>query len=254
MNADFPNSFEKSYFKFSKTQMSGIGSRDLMFSPRKRQASPPIQFPVRILIVDDHELIRRGMATLLKEKFKGVEIGQAEDAKSGLRAALDEEWGLVMADIGLPGRSGLEMIQDIKRQKPGLPILVISGHSERDYALRALKLGASGFVSKSSGSEILVTAVQKILEGGRFVSQAVAEQLAGAVAGEAAAESHENLSNRELEVLKLISMGQTIKEIGATLALSEKTVATYRARIAEKMGLTSNVELTRYAMRNGLVD
>jgi DNA-binding NarL/FixJ family response regulator len=209
---------------------------------------------VRILIVDDHELIRRGMATLLKEKFKGVEIGQAEDAKAGLQAALDEDWDLVMADIGLPGRSGLELIQDIKRQKLGLPILVISGHSERDYALRALKLGASGFVSKASGSEMLVTAIQKILEGGRFVSPAVGEQLAGAVSGEATVDAHETLSNRELEVLKLIAMGQSIKEIGVALALSEKTVATYRARIAEKMGLASNVELTRYAMRHGLVD
>ena len=194
------------------------------------------------------------MAALLKERFKGVEIGQAENAKVGLEAALNEDWDLVMADIGLPGRSGLELIQDIKRQKLGLPILVISGHSEKDYALRALKLGASGFVSKASGAEVLITAVQKILDGGRFVSQAVAEQLAGAVSGEAAADSHENLSNRELEVLKLIAMGQSIKEIGVALALSEKTVATYRARIAEKMGLASNVELTRYAMRHGLVD
>jgi len=194
------------------------------------------------------------MATLLKERFKGVEIGQAEDAKAGLQAAMDEDWDVVLADIGLPGRSGLELIQDIKRQKLGLPILVISGHSERDYALRALKLGASGFVSKSSGSEMLVAAIQKILEGGRFVSPAVGEQLAGAVSGEAAVDSHETLSNRELEVLKLIAKGQSIKEIGVALALSEKTVATYRARIAEKMGLASNVELTRYAMRHGLVD
>ncbi len=194
------------------------------------------------------------MAALLKEKFKGVEIGQAEDAKAGLQAALDADWDLVMADIGLPGRSGLELIQDIRRQKLGLPILMISGHSEKDYALRALKLGASGFVSKTAGIEIIVTAILKILSGGRYVSQAVGEQLAGAVSGETGAELHENLSNRELEVLKLIAMGQSIKEIGMALALSDKTVATYRARIAEKMGLASNVELTRYAMRHGLVE
>jgi len=194
------------------------------------------------------------MVALLKDRFTGVEIGQAEDAKTGLCAALEEEWDLVMADIGLPGRSGLEMIQDIKRQKAGLPILVVSGQSEKDYAMRAFKLGASGFVSKSSGSETILVAVQKLLEGGRFISPSLAEQLAGAVFGGRGPDAHENLSNRELEVLKFIAMGQTVKEISVALALSEKTIATYRSRIAEKMGLTSNVELTRYAMRHGLVE
>jgi len=194
------------------------------------------------------------MIALLKERFTGVEIGEAEDAKTGLQFAINEEWHLVMADIGLPGRSGLEMIQDIKREKPSLPVLVISGHAEKDYGLRSLKLGASGFVSKSSGSETLMAAVEKLLKGGRYISPSLAEQLAGAVVGDRNADAHENLSNRELEVLKLIAMGQTIKEISIGLALSEKTVATYRSRIAEKMSLTSNVELTRYAMRHGLVE
>ncbi len=209
---------------------------------------------IRILIVDDHELVRRGMSALLRENFKGAHIGQAGDARQGLEVAIKEDWNLVVADISLPGRSGLELVQDIKRQKPSLPILVISGHAEKDYALRALKLGASGFVSKQSASDILVAAVQRILSGGRFISQSLAEQLAGALSGDVGASSHETLSNRELEVLKLIASGQTIKEISGVLALSEKTVATYRSRIAEKMGLSSNVELTRYAMRHGLVD
>ncbi len=209
---------------------------------------------MRILVVDDHALVRRGMVSLLKEHFKEAEMGEACDAREGLDAVMGEAWDLIVADISMPGRSGLDLIQDIKREKPELPVLVISGHPERDYALRALKLGAAGYVSKQSASDMLVMAVRRVLAGKRYVSQEVAEQLAGAISGDAPSDSHEMLSNRELEVLKLIASGKTIKEISAVLALSEKTVATYRSRIAEKMGLSSNVELTRYAMRHGLVD
>lgn len=209
---------------------------------------------MKILIVDDHVLVRRGMSALLKEHFKDVQLGEAGDAREGLAAVMEDEWGLVIADISMPGRSGLDLIQDIKRVKPDLPVLVISGHPEKDYALRAIKLGAAGYVSKQSAADVLVMAVRRVLSGKRYVSQDLAEHLAGAISGDAAGDSHEMLSNRELEVLKLIASGQTIKEISAVLALSEKTVATYRSRIAEKMGLSSNVELTRYAMRHGLVD
>lgn len=194
------------------------------------------------------------MIALLQEQFKGVEIGEAVDAREGLDALMKGTWDLVLADISMPGRNGLDLIQDIRREKPDQRILVISGHAEKDYALRALKLGAAGYVSKQSAADVLVTAVQRVLSGKRYVSQALAEQLAGAISGDAPGASHEMLSNRELEVLKLIASGRTIKEISATLALSEKTVATYRGRIAEKMGLSTNVELTRYAMRHGLVD
>lgn len=209
---------------------------------------------MRILIIDDHAIVRRGMSSLLREHFKGVEIGEAEDAKTGLAAVLREPWDLAMVDINMPGRNGLGLIQDIKVERPGLPVLVISSHLEKDYALRALKSGAVGYVSKQSAADVLVTAVQRVLSGRRYISPALAEQLAGALAGESAATSHESLSNRELQVLRLIAMGKSIKEISSELALSAKTVATYRSRIAEKMGLSSNVELTRYAMQHGLVD
>lgn len=209
---------------------------------------------MKILIVDDHILIRHGIEALLREQFKSLEIGEAKDAKEGFAAVMNEDWDLVLADIGMPGRSGLDLVEDIKRAKPDLPILVISGHAEKDYAFRTLKLGAAGYVSKQSAADILVTAVKRVLEGKRYVSQDLAEQLAGAISRDGGADSHEMLSNRELEVLRLIASGQTIKEISAALALSEKTVATYRARIADKMGLSSNVELTRYAMRHGLVE
>lgn len=209
---------------------------------------------MKILIIDDHELVRRGLCALLTEQYKQVEIGQAGDARQGLAMALESDWDLVVADISLPGRSGLDLIQDIRRVKPELPVLVISGHQEKDYALRALKLGAVGYVPKQSAADVLVTAVQRALSGRRYVSQQLAEQLAGAISGDTPGASHESLSNRELEVLKHIASGKTIKEISGVLALSEKTVATYRGRIAEKMGLSTNVELTRYALQHHLVE
>ncbi|MES2439130.1 MAG: response regulator transcription factor [Verrucomicrobiota bacterium] len=208
---------------------------------------------MKALIIDDHAIVRRGIVSLLQEHFKNVEVGEAGDAKEGMAAVFREAWDLAVVDISMPGRNGLELIQDIKREKPDLPILVISSHAEKDYALRALKLGASGYLSKQSAADVLVTAVQRVLAGRRYISPALAEHLAGALAGESAGTSHETLSNRELLVLRLIASGKTIKEISADLSLSVKTVATYRSRIAEKMGLSSNVELTRYAMQHGLV-
>lgn len=209
---------------------------------------------MKILIVDDHAIVRRGMISLLQEHFKDVQFGEAQNAREGLGAVAREPWDLVVMDISMPGRSGLELIREVKLERPTLPVLVISSHSEKDYALRALKSGAAGYVSKQSAADVLVAAVQRVLSGRRFISPALAEQLAGALAGEPSGTSHESLSNRELQVLQLIATGKTIKEISAELALSEKTVATYRSRIAEKMRLASNVELTRYAMQHGLVD
>ena len=194
------------------------------------------------------------MICLLREHFQEVETGEAEDAKTGLHAVQRESWDLALVDINMPGRNGLELISEIKRAKPALPILVMSNHTEKDYALRALKSGASGYVSKQSAPDMLVTAVKRVLAGGRYVSQAFAEHLAGAMAGKSCGTTHETLSNRELLVLKLIASGKSIKEISSDLALSVKTVATYRSRIAEKMNLSSNVDLTRYAMQHGLVE
>lgn len=209
---------------------------------------------MRILIVDDHALIRRGMISLLREHFKDVEFAESSDSTQGFDEVLGNPWDLVILDINMPGRSGLDLIRDIRSTKPELPILVVSAHPERDYAVRALKLGASGYVSKQSAADVLVLAVRRVLSGGRYVSAAVAEILAGSLSGSVSDGSHESLSNRELQVLKMIASGKTLKEIGSELALSEKTVGTYRARISDKMGLPTNVDLTRYAMRHGLVD
>lgn len=209
---------------------------------------------MKILIVDDHALLRRGMISLLREHFKEVEFGECADSRQGFAAVLEGKWDLVILDISMPGRNGLDLIRDIRGEKPDLPILVVSAHAERDYAVRALKLGAAGYVSKQSAADVLVSAVKRVLSGGRYVSPALAELLAGSLSGATSDASHESLSNRELQVLKMIASGKTLKEIGSELALSEKTVATYRARISEKMGLPTNVDLTRYAMRHGLVD
>ena len=209
---------------------------------------------MRVLIIDDHAVVRKGMTALLQEHFKDVQVGEAGDSRAGLAAIASQPWELALVDINMPGRNGLELIQDIKREKPALPILVISTHAEKDYALRALKLGASGYVSKQSAADVLIAAVERVTSGRRYISPALAEHLAGSLAGESMGTSHETLSNRELLVLRLIASGKTIKEISAELALSAKTVATYRSRIAGKMGLSTNVELTRYAMQHNLVE
>ena len=194
------------------------------------------------------------MISLMRDHFKEAEFGEAESSREGFAAVMNGSWDLVIVDVSMPGRSGLDLIKDIRLVKPHLALMVVSAQSERDYAIRALKLGAAGYVSKQSAPDVLVAAVRRVLSGGRYVSPAVAELLASSLAEGDAEGSHETLSNRELQVLKLIASGKSLKEIGVELDLSEKTVATYRARISEKMCLPTNVDLTRYAMRHGLVD
>jgi DNA-binding NarL/FixJ family response regulator len=209
---------------------------------------------MKILIVDDHALVRRGIMSLLREHLPDPEFGEAGSSREGFAAILNQPWDLVIVDISMPGRNGLELLQDIRRAKPTMPVLVVSAHAERDYAIRALKLGAAGYISKEAAPDVLVAAVKRVLSGGRYVSPSVAELMADSMAGATIENTHETLSNRELQVLKLIALGKSLKEIGEVLALSEKTVATYRARIGEKMGIKNNVDLTRYAMRHGLVE
>lgn len=208
----------------------------------------------KILLLDDHAIVRHGLTGLLRESFPDAEFGEASNVTEALSMLMTTHWDVAIVDITLPGRSGLDFLADIRAAALKTLTLVVSAHAERDYAMRALKLGAAGYVSKQSAAETLVTAINKVLAGGRYISPALAEQLALNVSGGAADTVHESLSNRELQVLKMIAMGLTAKEIGVELSLSEKTVATYRVRISEKMGLNSNVDLTRYAMRHGLVD
>ena len=208
----------------------------------------------RILVVDDHELMRRGLRSILTGAFPELQLVEAADAPQALAAIEKQPCDVALVDINLPGRGGLELLQDLRGLYPQMPAIVLSAYPERDYALRAFKLGASGYVSKQSAEGELLWAIRKALTGGRYVTPALAEALAAQLAGEAPEAPHETLSNRELQVLRLVALGESLKEIAAKLALSEKTIGTYRTRISQKLGLGTNVELARYAERHKLVD
>ncbi len=208
----------------------------------------------RVLIADDHEIVRRGLKDLLTDAFGKIKVGESRTAGETLELARREPWDIVLLDINMPGRSGLEVLADLKRVRPNVPVLVLSASPEQDYALRVLKLGASGYLTKQSASDELLAAIRKSLAGGKYVTATLAEKLAAQLSGEVSGAPHEALSNRELQVLRLIASGRTIKEIAAELSLSEKTIGTYRARISEKLRLATNVELTRYALQHKLVD
>ncbi len=209
---------------------------------------------MRVLIADDHPLVRRGLRDLLLDHFPTAEIVEAGDAREALAAIAEGSWQLALIDLNLPGRGGLDLLRDLKHLRSEIPLLVVSGHTEEEFALRALKLGAAGYVSKQSAPDVLVGAVKKVLSGGRYVSAAVAEKLAQAMAEGWSLTPHENLSLREMEVLQRIAAGKSVKEIAGELSLSEKTIATYRSRISAKLGLGTNVALTRYAMQHGLTE
>ena len=207
----------------------------------------------RILIADDHEVVRRGLEGILTEALNPVHVGQAANSQQTIEAVHREPWDIVLLDINMPGRSGLEVLEELRRLHPKLPVVVLSAFPEGDYALRSLKLGAAGYLTKQSASDELLAAVRKALAGGKYVTASVAEKLAASLAGETSAAPHETLSNRELQVLRLIASGKTVKEVAAELMLSDKTIGTYRARISEKLRLATNVELTRYALHHKLV-
>ena len=208
----------------------------------------------KILIVDDHEVVRRGLKQILADEFKPSKVGEASTASEALEMAQREPWDVVLLDITMPGRNGLEALDDFHRQHPKTAVLVLSASPEEDYALRALKLGAAGYLTKQSASDELLAAVRKALAGGKYVTASLAEKLAASLSGGAPSAPHEALSNRELQVLRLIATGKTLKEISSELSLSEKTIGTYRTRISEKMSLHTNVGLTRYALQHHLVE
>lgn len=207
----------------------------------------------RVLIVDDHEIVRRGIAALLSEALPEVSLEEAGSYNEAVERLGTGSWDLVLVDIGLPGPSGLALVEEARRRWRGLPVLVVSGSPEREFATLCIRIGAAGYVEKSVAAGEMVAAVRKVLAGGRYISPALAERLALAVEGGAPGR-HEALSPREMEVLRLVARGLSLKEIAAELGLTEKTVATYRARLGEKLHLSSNVELTRYALHHGLAD
>ena len=208
----------------------------------------------RILLVDDHEIARRGIEHALAGAIPGAEYGEATAPAEAMALLQAGRWDLVLLDLNLPGRGGLDLLGEMRRLWPRLPVLVVSAYAEEEFALRCLRLGAHGYVTKTSGAKQIVAAVRKVLAGGKFVTPVLAERLAAAAGGDLSHAPHEVLSTRELQVLRLVAGGASLKEIAAELRLSERTIATYRARLATKLGLSSNVEIARYAMQHGLVD
>lgn len=207
---------------------------------------------VRVLLVDDHPVVRKGMKAILEDELPGVVVVEAADGDAAL-AALSEQTDVVVLDLSMPGRSGVDLLAEIKHRHPRVPVLIMSLHGEEQFAVRTLRAGASGYLTKAAAPQQLVKAVTKVADGGRYVSAELAERLAAEVAGGAPAALHERLSDREFEVMRGIASGQAVSEIATTMHLSVKTVSTYRTRLLEKMGMASNSELTRYALENGLV-
>ena len=207
----------------------------------------------KILIADDHAVVRNGLTKILKEADGGICVDEAENGQEALAKALQASYEMVLMDISMPGRGGLEVLKEIKSHRPKLPVLMLSMHPEEEYAVRALRAGASGYVTKDSAAEELVGAVRKVLGGGRYVSASLAEKLAFEMEADVDRPPHEILSDREFQVMRMIASGKTVKEIAQELSLSVKTISTYRSRILEKMRLKNNAELTRYAFENRLV-
>jgi len=208
----------------------------------------------RILVVDDHEVVRRGLRQVLAAAFPDAELVDADTSEAAVAALSKGPWDLALLDMNLPGRSGLELLEEAKRLWPTMPVLVVSAYPEEELAIRCLRLGAAGYVTKNSASDELVAAARKAMSGGKYVTARLAERLVQVLGGEVQQLPHEALSSRELQVLRLVATGKTGKEIALELHLSEKTIATYRARISTKLGVSTNVDITRYALKHKLVD
>ena len=208
---------------------------------------------MRILIADDHSIVRKGLKQILVEEFPFATIEETGDAEGLVKKALSQDWDIVITDLSMPGRSGLDAISQIKQQHPKLPILILSMYPEEQYAMRVLKSGASGYLSKDMAQEELVNAVKKVLSGKKYITPTLVEKLALQLGQENSGAPHEQLSDREFDVLKLLAAGKSVSEIAALMSLGSTTISTYRARIMDKMSLKSNADLTRYALENKLI-
>jgi two-component system, NarL family, invasion response regulator UvrY len=210
--------------------------------------------PLRALIIDDHAAVRRGLATILEDEFGAVEITFAGDSRSAVEQLQGGDFQVILCDINLPGRNGIDALKEIKAAQPKVPVLMMSMHPEEQFAVRALKAGASGYLTKNSEPEELVTAVKTLLNGRKYIGARLAEQLATSVMEPDAKMPHERLSDREYEVFCLLASGKEVKEVAADLGLSVKTISTHREHILKKMAMKNNAALTVYAVKNGLVE
>jgi DNA-binding NarL/FixJ family response regulator len=209
---------------------------------------------MKILITDDHTVVRQGLKLILADRFKKSVFGEARNAHEALTRAAKEKWDVMILDITMPGRSGLEVLREIKRLRPKLPVLVLSMHPEDQFAVRLLKAGAAGYLTKESAGDELVGAIEKVVAGGRYISPALAERMASYLDIDVQKPPHERLSDREFLILRMIGSGRTVSQIAKELSLSVKTISTYRARLLEKMDMKTNAEVTHYAIQNQLVN
>lgn len=206
----------------------------------------------RVLLVDDHEVVRKGIRSILEDRYTTIDVEEAGTGDGAL-AALDRgPFDAAVLDLSMPGRSGIDLLAEVKHRFPKMPVLILSLHAEEQFALRALRAGANGYVTKAAAADQLVAAFERVVKGGRYITEALAERIAEQAGGGDTA-PHDRLSDREFEVMRGIASGESVGEIAAHMHLSVKTVSTYRTRLLEKMNMTSNAELTRYAIQNGLV-
>jgi two-component system invasion response regulator UvrY len=209
---------------------------------------------LKILIADDHPVFRRGLRQIIAEASDMAVADEANDGWEVLSKVRTGNYDVVLLDISMPGKSGMDVLCELKNEKPGLRILMLSMHPEEQYAVRALRAGASGYLTKESAPDELVAAIHKVSTGGKYVSSSLAEKLASLVQGNAERLPHEELSDREYRVMSMIASGKTVSEIAKELSLSVKTISTYRSRILHKMKMKNNAELTRYAISKSLID
>jgi len=205
----------------------------------------------RVLLADDHSFIRLGLIQILKDEYPTVEIKEVADGEALVKEVMNDDWDLVISDLDMPGRGGLEALEQIKLVKPQLPVLILSIFTEDLYAIRALKAGASGYMNKNAAPYELITAIQRILSGRKYITPEIAEKLLTYQDG--SKKPHEFLTNREFEIFKLLALGKTVTQIAESLSLAITTISTHRSKILEKLDLSTNSELTRYAIINHLV-
>lgn len=208
---------------------------------------------IKVLIADDHAIVRKGLRQIVKEQAAYMEVDEAADGQEVLEKIMAGDWDVLVLDISMPKRSGLDILQEVKHVRPNLPVLVLSVHPEEQYAIRVLKAGASGYMNKDCALDELVRGIQKVVGGGKYVSPTLAEKLAFDLSGQNNRLPHESLSDREFSVLLLIGAGKSVSEIATELSLSVKTVSTYRARVLEKLSFHSNADLIRYVIDNSLL-
>lgn len=208
---------------------------------------------MKILIADDHEIVRKGLKQILLEHYKGAEVEEVSNGEMLVEHALSGEWDIIISDISMPRLNGLEALRKIKEKRPEVKMLMLSIHSEDQYALRVFRAGAHGYITKDMAEQELVKAVEKVLSGRKFISASFAEKLAESLDTEAEEITHEILSDREFDVFKLLATGNSISEIAQQLGVNVSTVSTYRSRILEKMKMKSNADITRYAIERKLI-